>query len=102
MYLVNPPGRCSLGLEIRSISVADLALLKVSEVFNLEDLELPIFLDESENEDTFVVDLGALGGSEQGRMLEIATYYDLRWRDGVERDKRERQLFPVLQSRRER
>ena len=58
-----------LGHEFSNLSIAGPTHLGVREVFTLEDLELPIFLNERENEDTIIVDSRAVDGSKHERVL---------------------------------
>ena len=55
--------------RLGSLGMEGLTLLGVREVLNLEDFEFPILLDERKDEDSIVVDCGAVTGVPHGRHL---------------------------------
>ena len=57
--------RYSIGQKLRNFSMECPALLRIREVFGLENLEFSILLHERENEDRIVVNSSAIDGREQ-------------------------------------
>ena len=53
---------CSLGLGRGNPSKEGGTLLGVGEVLQLEDLKFPVLLDESEDTERIIVELGAIDG----------------------------------------
>lgn len=81
--------RCSqIGQNLRDLGVKPLTLLRVSEDFDIEDLEFPILTDEREDVDRIIVDRCTIDGCEQECELTVVTHHKLRISDGVNRDER--------------
>ena len=59
---MDPLRSCPLGRSFGSPSDMGTTLLGVSEILAIEDLELPVLLDKSENGETIVVVRGPEGG----------------------------------------
>ena len=65
MCLYPSGDRRSMGQELRNLSMECPALLRIREIFGLENLEFSILLREREDEDRIVVNRSSIDSREQ-------------------------------------